>query len=317
MSNGAPPLVLIYYNLGKARVSGVDLGASVVATDHIEVRSTLSTVKLSDLVVPAGSEEATALNSPGTKWTLGASARDVGPWSGGLTFRNVNAYYFRSGTNIGVIPTFGTLDASLSFKIPQLPGTLVNVSVSNLYSCTANNVTYRHGHDAGQFGHRVGESRVRLQRGRTREMINMPEIGTMAFVGLARNAGERRVAARAPRAVSRGTPRRRLRSAPLRLRRGVRAGEPLCKRAARARAEKGRHVGDRAAELHRAARRVSRVRAARRGVCATESSAPRLRARRLCCAIRIPLRCSPAARWPMRSTKRAPNCPAFAPTATS
>ena len=69
--------------------------------------------------MPAGSEEATALNSPGTKWTLGSSLKNVGPWTGGLTFRNVNAYFFRSGTNIGVIPTFGTLDASVSSRIPH------------------------------------------------------------------------------------------------------------------------------------------------------------------------------------------------------
>src|SRR5439155_17645051 len=104
-----------------------------------------STVKLSDLEVPAGSEEATSLNSPSTKWTLGSSVKDIGPWSGGLTFRNVSAYFFRSGTNVGVIPTFGTLDATLSLKLPQLQNTLMNVSVSNLYSCTATNVVYKTG----------------------------------------------------------------------------------------------------------------------------------------------------------------------------
>jgi iron complex outermembrane receptor protein len=181
--SGAPPVTLIYYNLGKARVSGVDLGASVVASEHIEVRSTLSTVKLSDLEVPAGSEEATALNSPGTKWTLGASARDVGPWSGGLTFRNVNAYYFRSGTNVGVIPTFGTLDASLSYKIRQLPGTLLNVSVSNLFSCTANKVTYTAGTTPANSVIASEDRGCGFSRTHS-EMINMPEIGTMLFVGL-------------------------------------------------------------------------------------------------------------------------------------
>jgi iron complex outermembrane receptor protein len=180
---GIAPITLIYYNLGKARVSGVDLGANFVATNHLEVRGTLSTVKLSDLEVPVGSEEATALNSPGMKWTVGASARDYGPMSGGLTFRNVNAYFFRSGTNVGVIPTFGTLDASLSFRIPQLQGTLLNVSVANLYSCTANNVTFKTGTTPANSAIATEDRGCGFSRTH-REMVNMPEIGTMAFVGL-------------------------------------------------------------------------------------------------------------------------------------
>ncbi|HEY9229054.1 MAG TPA: TonB-dependent receptor, partial [Gemmatimonadaceae bacterium] len=181
--SGTPPITLIYYNLGKARLSGVDLGANFVATQHLEVRGTLSTVKLSDLEVPAGSEEATALNAPGTKWTLGSSVKNVGPWSGGLTFRNVNAYFFRSGTNIGVIPTFGTLDASVSFKIPQLQNTLLNASVSNLYSCTANNVTYQTGTTPANSIIATEDRGCGFDR-KHREMVNMPEIGLMAFFGV-------------------------------------------------------------------------------------------------------------------------------------
>jgi len=180
---GVAPITLIYYNLGRAKVSGFDLGANVVATNHIEVRGTLSTVKLSDLEVPAGSEEATALNSPGTKWTLGSSLKNVGPWTGGLTFRNVNAYFFRSGTNIGVIPTFGTLDASVSYKIKPLQNTMLNVSVSNLFSCTANSVKYKTGTTPANTTIESEERSCGFSRTH-REMVNMPEIGTMAFVGI-------------------------------------------------------------------------------------------------------------------------------------
>jgi iron complex outermembrane receptor protein len=180
---GAAPIVLIYYNLGKARLSGVDLGANFVATQHLELRGTLSTVKLSDLEVPAGSEEATALNAPGTKWTLGSSVKNVGPWSGGLTYRNVNAYFFRSGTNVGVIPTFGTLDASLSFKVPRLQNMLLNASVSNLYSCTATNLTFQTGTTPANSVIATEDRGCGLNR-KHREMVNMPEIGLMAFVGV-------------------------------------------------------------------------------------------------------------------------------------
>ena len=66
-------------------------------------------------------------------------ARDLGPVTAGLTFRNVNAYYFRSGTNTGVIPTFGGLDANVTFKLRSLQNSLVSLSVSNLFSCTGEN----------------------------------------------------------------------------------------------------------------------------------------------------------------------------------
>ena len=175
--------MLIYYNLGKAKLSGVDLGANYVATDHIELRGTLSTIKLSGLEVPAGSEEATALNSPDIKWTVGSSINNIGPASGGLTFRNVHAYYFRSGTNIGVIPTFGALDATLSVKIPQVQGTMLNFSVANLYTCSAKDVAYKTGTTPANSV--IASENRSCGFGRThREMINMPEIGTMAFVGL-------------------------------------------------------------------------------------------------------------------------------------
>jgi outer membrane receptor protein involved in Fe transport len=180
---GAAPITLIYYNLGKATLSGVDIGANYFATSHLEFRGTLSTVKLSDLTVPAGSEEATALNAPSTKWTVGTTLKDVGPWTGGLTFRNVNAYYFRSGVNTGVIPTFGTLDATVSARIPQIPRTLINVSVANLYSCGATGVTYKTGTTPANSVIAT-ETRGCGFSKQHREMINMPEIGTMLFVGL-------------------------------------------------------------------------------------------------------------------------------------
>ena len=180
---GIAPVVLIYYNLGRATLSGFDLGANYFATSHVELRGTLSTTKLSDMSVPKGFEEATALNSPSTKWTLGATATDVGPVTAGLTFRNVNAYYFRSGVNTGVIPTFGTLDATVSAKIRQLPNTMINVGVSNLFSCTARNVAYKTGTTPANSVIASEDRGCGFGR-QHREMINMPDIGTMAFLGL-------------------------------------------------------------------------------------------------------------------------------------
>ncbi|MES2177529.1 MAG: TonB-dependent receptor [Gemmatimonadota bacterium] len=177
------PIMLTYYNTGKATVSGVDIGANVYATDQLELRGTLSTVKLSNLDVPAALAEATTLNTPGTKWTLGATMRDIGPATAGLTFRNVNAYYFRSGSNTGVIPTFGTLDASVNVKLPEMQNTLISLGVSNLFSCTAASVSYVAATVPANSQIATEDRGCGFNRKHI-EMINMPQMGTMVFLGM-------------------------------------------------------------------------------------------------------------------------------------
>jgi iron complex outermembrane receptor protein len=180
---GVTPVSLTYFNIGKATISGVDVGANYYATDKLELRGTLSTVKLSNLNVPTAYAEATALNAPGTKWTLGATMRDIGPATAGLTFRNVNAYYFRSGSNQGVIPTFGTLDASVNVKLPELQYALVSLGLSNLFSCTANSVTYVAATTPANSQIATEDRGCGFNRKHS-EMVNMPQIGTMAFLGM-------------------------------------------------------------------------------------------------------------------------------------
>ena len=182
----ATPIVLTYYNLGRATVKGVDAGVNFLLTPRIELRSTLSTVELKTATVLG---EATSLNSPGTKWTVGTTMKDLGPVSAGMTWRNVVGYYFRSGVNTGVIPTFGAIDANLSFRIPSLNSAMINVGVSNLFSCTSENVTYstptvtapavaRPNSVIASRDEGCGFNRKHI------EMINMPQVGTMAFLGV-------------------------------------------------------------------------------------------------------------------------------------
>jgi iron complex outermembrane receptor protein len=184
---GVTPLTLIYYNLGRARVHGTDIGANYYALPGLELRGTLSTVKLRNTDVTG---EATSLNSPSTKWTLGASATRLGPVSAGLTYRNVNKYYFRSGVNSGVIPSFGTVDLTLSSRVPGVQSALLNLSVSNLYSCTSENQSYM---TPEALAGRPAPAPNRILVNKNRrcgfdrkhiEMVNMPFIGTMAFLGL-------------------------------------------------------------------------------------------------------------------------------------
>jgi len=142
-------------------------------------------VKIDELTAKAtDSPEATSLNSPQTKWTLGATAKDVGPLTLGATWRNVTDYYFRSGSNTGVIPTFGTLDAQASLKLSSLQNTMLSLGVSNLFSCTAQDVTFKTPTGAQPNSAIASEERGCGFNRRHVEMINMPEIGPMAFLGV-------------------------------------------------------------------------------------------------------------------------------------
>ena len=180
---GTTPITLTYFNTGQATISGVDIGVNYYATSKLELRSTLSTVKLSKLNVATAYAEAATLNAPGNTVTLGATAHDLGPITTGFTFRNVNKYYFRSGTNTGVIPTFGLVDVSISAKIPKLHNTLVSLGVNNIFSCTANSVTYKAATVPANSVINTQDRGCGFNRKHI-EMINMPQIGTMGFLGL-------------------------------------------------------------------------------------------------------------------------------------
>ncbi|HLM66542.1 MAG TPA: TonB-dependent receptor, partial [Longimicrobium sp.] len=175
-----PAYVLTYWNLGKARVTGTDAGVNFVVTPKINLRATVSTIDISDVEVAAGREESTSLNSPELKWTVGASFQDFGRLTGGLSMRHVDEYYFRSGVNRGHIPGFSTLDANLGYRVDRFNTTLT-LGVSNLYAC------------GGRFEYadtdmlRANPTKENRSCGfgrKHQEMIYMPEIGTMVFLGV-------------------------------------------------------------------------------------------------------------------------------------
>jgi outer membrane receptor for ferrienterochelin and colicins len=177
---GTPALALTYYNLGRADISGTDAGVNVVVTPKINVRGTLSLIGIDELEVEAGREESTALNSPELKWTLGAGFQDFGRLTGGLTLRHVDEYYFRSGVNRGFIPDFTTVDANVGFRLDRF-NTLLNLGVSNLFSCTGK---FTYADTDLLFQNPTGEDRGCGFGEKHQEMINMPFIGTMVFLGV-------------------------------------------------------------------------------------------------------------------------------------
>ncbi|HEV2147489.1 MAG TPA: TonB-dependent receptor [Longimicrobiaceae bacterium] len=178
---GLSPVTLIYYNLGEAELNGTDAGLNVLLTPKVSLRGTMSLVDLKSLDVEKGREEATALNSPELKWTLGADVTDLHNVNGGATVRHVQEYYFRSGINAGMIPGFTTLDARLGWRFPRYDNVLVNLGVNNLFSC-GGDFTYD-AKDALRTKP-IDETRKCGFGVKHQEMINMPHIGTMVFLGL-------------------------------------------------------------------------------------------------------------------------------------
>jgi iron complex outermembrane receptor protein len=172
---GKPQIALTYFNLGEATLKGTDIAANYVLSRKVDFTGTVSLVELDGLTgidtnIP-GEVEATALNSPVTKWTLGTRLRDLGNWQGGLTARYVNGYQFNSGINKGRIPTFSTLDLNVGYRVPRFRSA-INLGVSNLFGCTSDNPATPD--DDGGCG--FDQRHI--------EMINMPAIGTMVFLGV-------------------------------------------------------------------------------------------------------------------------------------
>ncbi|MFL5382551.1 MAG: TonB-dependent receptor domain-containing protein [Longimicrobiaceae bacterium] len=171
---GAPQLVLTYFNLGRAKLWGTDASVTYVLNPKVDFTGTFSYLNLDEITGIntnlASEREATALNSPSTKWTAGVHARDLGRWSGGTVLRYVNGYRFVSGINNGRIPTFSTLDVNVGYRVPNLRSQ-INLAVANLFSCHAKDLTIADGEECG-FGVKHTE------------MVNMPAIGTMVYLGL-------------------------------------------------------------------------------------------------------------------------------------
>ncbi|MBW3571365.1 MAG: TonB-dependent receptor [Gemmatimonadetes bacterium] len=177
---GGPALALTYYNLGRAELRGTDLGINYVITPRINVRGTLSQIDLTKAEVEKGREESTELNSPALKWTVGAGFQDFGRLTGGFTVRHVDEYYFRSGVNRGLVPGFTTTDANVGYRLDRF-NTIVSLGVSNLFTC-AGRFTYAD--TDALFKEPTDEKRSCGFGERHQEMINMPQIGTMLFLGV-------------------------------------------------------------------------------------------------------------------------------------
>jgi outer membrane receptor for ferrienterochelin and colicins len=184
-STGGLQIPLTYFNVGKATIHGTDVGLRWMATPTIGLAGTASLQKLNSVESNAGDPaEATAFNSPTSKFNVGMDFAELGSQnlSGAFTVRYVNGYDFISGVNNGRIPTFGTFDFTLGVPLPAL-GSRLNLSVQNLFSCTGGTTVPNGWIAANRRSTYTGDGECGFGK-RHSEMLNMPAIGTMVFVGM-------------------------------------------------------------------------------------------------------------------------------------
>ena len=182
---GGPQIPLTYYNVGQAKVKGVDFGLRYLLTPNVVLTGTTSIQHLDTVIAKAGDPaEATAFNSPTFKMTLGADGSNLfgSGFRAGVTFREVDGYNFLSGVNNGRQPTFMTFDARVGYDIPAYHAS-INLSVLNAFACRKGTTTANGWIASGRP--EVYDATSKCGFGtRHAEMLNTPMVGTMAFLGV-------------------------------------------------------------------------------------------------------------------------------------
>jgi iron complex outermembrane receptor protein len=180
--NGGPQVVLIYYNLGKATIDGLDAGLKYYFTDDVSASGNIGLLKVD--TIQTTNSEATAINSTSAKVNAGMDFANVMPNTNvGFSMRYVNRYSFLSGVNVGIIPSFGTLDFSASYMVPK-SNMRITLQAQNLFGCVGGTSTP----PATGIASGVAATYTVKQScgfGQThQEMLNMPAIGPLVFLGV-------------------------------------------------------------------------------------------------------------------------------------
>ena len=193
-TTGAQQIALTYINLGKAQVTGTDLGVRWLPASNVVVNGTYSWIRLDEVSrratdpnnVPGQFAEATSLNAPAMRWNAGVDFLELGTAGRGrfgVSVRKSQTYRFVSGVNNGFIPGFWTLDLSAGWKLPA-QGASLNVNVQNLFTCqSARQITPQWVAATLPWGIDTAGGQCGFGRKHV-EFLNAPAIGTMVFVGL-------------------------------------------------------------------------------------------------------------------------------------
>ncbi len=185
---GREQIVLTYLNVPEtADLTGFDVGLRYFFSDHVGLGGTYSSVSFEGPDTTGATnalKEATSLNTSPEKWTLGVDFTNLPTnLAFGVGMRKVVGYFFRSGINVGEIPGFTSFDAHASYHIPSARVT-VSVTVNNFYGCSKGRYNLPADPTTtpppGVFD---GENRCGFGE-KHMEMINAPELGTMAFFGV-------------------------------------------------------------------------------------------------------------------------------------
>ena len=184
-STGGNQIVLTYFNVGKAKVRGADIGLRYLLTPTIDISGTTSLQQVRSIERRTTDPvEATSFNSPTTKFTLGMDfAQLVVPeFRAGWTVRYVNGYDFLSGVNVGRVPTFATADLAFGYRLPAFNAGLT-LAVQNLFSCRAGTTRANKWIAAGRRSIYTEDQECGFGT-KHAELINSPEVGTMVFLGV-------------------------------------------------------------------------------------------------------------------------------------
>jgi outer membrane receptor for ferrienterochelin and colicins len=179
---GGPQVVLIYYNLGEATIGGIDAGLKYYFSDNVSASGNIGLLKVD--TIKTTNAEATAINSTSAKVNAGMDFANIMPsTNAGFSMRYVNRYSFLSGVNVGIVPSFGTLDFSASYQIPKT-NTRITLQAQNVFACTGGTSTP----PATGIASGVKATYTVKQScgfGQThQEMLNMPAIGPLVFLGV-------------------------------------------------------------------------------------------------------------------------------------
>ena len=108
---------------------------------------------------------------------------------GGFSVRHRNEYTLSSGVTVGVVPSFSTVDLSMGYRLPYAQQTQLNLQVRNLFTCRNGVSTYA-GDPTTTPPTPANPLQVVDREGtcgfgeKHLEMINMPQVGTMVFLGV-------------------------------------------------------------------------------------------------------------------------------------
>jgi outer membrane receptor for ferrienterochelin and colicins len=131
---GAQDLVLTFRNFGEVDLWGTDLSAEVLLSSRVAVNGSYSFVS-SDFFTPeeVGGPSPVALNAPQNKGTFGVQYRNIPVGLTGMVRgRWVAGFPMNSGVYVGDVPSYRVVDATVAYRVPQVPGLQVAVSAQNL-----------------------------------------------------------------------------------------------------------------------------------------------------------------------------------------